>query len=74
MKQLFKTKYLIIASLLIVSVAFAQDEEKKNWPRIEFENLVYDFGDIPYNSEGNYDFVFKNVGKGPLIIKKVQST
>ena len=73
MKQVLKIQGLIIF-LFIVVAALAQDDEKKNWPKIEFEDLIHDFGDIPYNASGDYDFVFKNVGKGPLIIKKVQSS
>jgi hypothetical protein len=57
-----------------MSSVFAQNNEKQNWPKIEFETMVYDFGEIPYNSAGDHDFIFKNIGKGPLVINKVQSS
>ena len=53
---------------------FSQNNIDRNLPKIKFETLIHDFGEIPFNSKAEYDFVFKNVGKGPLIIKNTQST
>jgi hypothetical protein len=35
---------------------------------ITFENTKHDYGTIPYNGNGSYDYVFTNNGRTPLII------
>ena len=64
----------VILSLSLSLLSFSQEEINKNLPQIEFKTLEYNFGDIPYNSKAEYDFIFKNIGKGPLIIKKAQTS
>ncbi len=66
--------FSFIAFIVIATSGFSQEAINKNLPKIEFKVSVYDFGEIEYGSPGNYDFVFKNVGKGPLIIKSVKSS
>ena len=41
---------------------------------IEFETTQHDFGTIPQGGKGTFEFVFKNTGKGPLILKNVRSS
>jgi hypothetical protein len=41
---------------------------------IEFEESVHDFGTLPYNGDGTYEFVFKNTGNVPLVLKNVRSS
>ncbi len=45
-----------------------------NAPVFEFATEVIDYGKIEYNSDGVRVFEFKNVGKSPLIISRVQSS
>jgi hypothetical protein len=47
---------------------------KKHAPAILFESMEHDFGTIPYNGDGTYDFQFKNMGKTPLIISNCQAS
>jgi hypothetical protein len=51
---------------------FAQETvktENPNAPEITFEKgLIHDFGTIEYKGKAEYDFVFTNTGKEPLII------
>ncbi|WP_298368851.1 DUF1573 domain-containing protein [uncultured Lutibacter sp.] len=45
-----------------------------NAPAFEFETDVIDYGKIEQNADGVRVFKFKNVGKSPLTITKVQSS
>ena len=47
---------------------------KHNGAAIEFETTEYDYGTIPYKGNGSYEFVFRNTGKEPLILKNVRSS
>ncbi len=48
--------------------------KKSDAPKIEFEELVYDFGTIKYEGDGIHEFAFTNTGKEPLIINNVKSS
>ena len=41
---------------------------------IEFETTEHDYGTIPFKGDGTYEFVFKNTGKEPLVLKNVRSS
>jgi hypothetical protein len=41
---------------------------------IKFENTVYDFGTIPYDSDGRCHFTFINDSDQPLIVNVVRTT
>ena len=41
---------------------------------IEFDTLSHSYGEILFNSDGEYEFVFTNTGKAPLIVSHVKST
>ena len=41
---------------------------------IEFETRQHDFGTIPQGGDGTFEFVFRNTGKEPLILKNVRSS
>lgn len=45
-----------------------------NAPVFEFETDVIDYGKIEQNADGVRVFKFKNVGKSPLVISRVQSS
>jgi len=49
-------------------------KKKKLYPKIEFENEVYDFGEITEGDTINYKFKFKNSGKSTLEIKSASAT
>jgi len=49
-------------------------QNNKNAPQIKFENVVYDYGTIFQNGDGNCEFKFKNTGKEPLILTTVRSS
>jgi hypothetical protein len=47
------------------------DVKKKVGPKIEFESVVVDLGEIPPKSKNPFKFKFKNVGDAPLKILNV---
>ena len=66
--------YLLGFILLFAGVAKAQDSKVQNGPQIEFEKLVHDYGDVPYNGNGECEFRFTNTGTEPLLIQKPKSS
>lgn len=42
-----------------------------NSPEITFTKTLHNFGSLQKNTDANIDFVFKNTGKSPLILKSV---
>ena len=43
-------------------------------PKISFDTLVYNFGTITQGDVVKHDFVYKNLGKNPLFIRKVKGS
>ena len=69
-----KVIYLLGIMLLMAGVAKAQDEKTQSGPEIEFEEMVHNFGDVPYNGNGECEFRFTNTGDAPLLIQKPKSS
>lgn len=70
-----KVIYLLGIMLLMAGVAKAQDKETVQLgPEIEFEKVVHDYGDVPYNGNGECEFRFTNTGTEPLLIQKPKSS
>ena len=69
-----KMIYLLGIMLLMVGVAKAQDAKVQNGPEIEFEKIVHDYGDVPYNGNGECEFRFTNTGNEPLLVQKPKSS
>ena len=70
-----KVIYLLGIMLLMAGVAEAQDKGTVQMgPEIEFEKLVHDYGDVPYNGNGECEFRFTNTGTEPLLVQKPKSS
>ena len=70
-----KVIYLLGIMLLMAGVAKAQDKETVQLgPEIEFEKVVHDYGDVPYNGNGECEFRFTNTGTEPLLVQKPKSS
>ena len=69
-----KVIYLLGIMLLMAGAAKAQDAKVQNGPEIEFEKIVHDYGDVPYNGNGECEFRFTNTGNEPLLIQKPKSS
>ena len=69
-----KVIYLLGIMLLMAGAAKAQDAKTQNGPEIEFEKVVHDYGDVPYNGNGECEFRFTNTGTEPLLVLKPKSS
>ena len=69
-----KVVYLLGIMLLMAGAAKAQDSKAPMGPEIEFEKIVHDYGDVPYNGNGECEFRFTNTGDEPLLIQKPKSS
>jgi len=49
-------------------------DAKQEAAAIEFETTQHDFGTIPQGGNGTIEFVFRNTGREPLILKNVRSS
>ncbi len=47
------------------------EEQKKNAPKIEFDNVTFNFDTIKSGDKADHVYTFKNTGKSDLIIRKV---
>ena len=47
--------------------------EQQKKPRIEFDRVKFDFGEVDAGEKVEHIFTFKNKGDAPLIIEKVKS-
>lgn len=66
---------LIGMLFMLNNLAFSQLETASgNGPEISFEKTTHQFGQIPYNGNGTYEFVFKNTGNEPLILSQPKSS
>jgi hypothetical protein len=78
MKRMVKIRASYIANVICALVLFLQigcQEQAKvteeTLPKIEFEKLVYDFGEVGPSAKQTGEFKFTNAGKGLLEITKV---
>ncbi len=70
-------RLIVLISMLFVlnNLAYSQLETASgNGPEISFEKTTHQFGQIPYNGNGTYEFVFKNTGNEPLILSQPKSS
>lgn len=72
MKRIFALMCMLFAFNVL---SFAQlSTTSENGPEISFEKTTHQFGQIPYNGNGTYEFVFKNTGNEPLILSQPKSS
>ena len=65
----------IVLFLFFIASGFSQNNnhnDKK--PEIMFEKTMHNFGKIKAHEDVIYEFEFKNVGKVPLVIQKVETS
>ena len=71
-------KLVLLIGILMMTFGLAKAQDVKtednNGPEIEFEKLVHDYGEVPYNGDGQCEFRFTNTGNEPLILQKPKSS
>jgi hypothetical protein len=68
---------IVSVALLVSIISCSQSNvksDKKKAAEITFAEAEHNFGDIEKDSEATYAFVFKNTGKGDLLISNVQTS
>jgi len=79
-KWLIKNKWLIwivyaiiafVVGLYFKKVVFPDFATKLTFAKIEFENDVYDFGLVPFLSDAQKYFKYKNIGYEELVIHEI---
>lgn len=65
--------FLIFICKNIVAQDFSYSFTDPFAPSIKFEKEVHNYGNIKKGANGQCEFTFKNAGKDPLIIEKVES-
>lgn len=70
-------KLVLLIGILVMFAGMATAQTEKtvaNGPEIEFDKLVHDYGQVPYNGNGECVFTFTNTGNEPLIVQKPKSS
>ena len=67
-------KVVCLLSLFLLSAGAVKAQEVRNGAEIEFEKTVHDYGNVPYNGNGECEFRFTNTGNEPLIVQKPKSS
>ncbi len=69
-------KFILISIILylVFSMQMFSQENNKAKGDIMFEDNMHNFKKIKYDSESYFDFDFKNIGKAPLTITKIETS
>jgi len=69
-------KRILLAGLILLSACNNSPEKtaKQSGQEIFFEEMVHDYGSIAQDSDGTYEFVFKNISDSAIIINRARST
>ena len=67
-------KVVCLLGLLLLFAGAVKAQEVRNGAEIEFEKTVHDYGNVPYNGNGECEFRFTNTGNEPLIVQKPKSS
>jgi hypothetical protein len=65
------TNKLAISANIQEDFAKLTDEQKKNAPKIEIDNVNFDFDTIKTGEKVTHEYIVKNTGKSDLIIRKL---
>lgn len=71
---LFCSSILISLSVWAVEDTTSQKTKQKDFPKIEFSTLEYNFGTIAPRANGTCEFEFTNTGTLPLIINRASAS
>jgi archaellum component FlaG (FlaF/FlaG flagellin family) len=72
--SIFACSALSIEAQTAPATASTIAEPNPSQAEIKFDTEYHDFGTIPFEGNGTYEFKFKNTGKEPLIISDAQGS
>ena len=64
----------VFAITLFTGVTVNAQETAKKGAQIEFDQEVIDYGEVEYASNGEREFVIKNIGDAPLVITRTKGS
>lgn len=67
-------KVICMLGMFLLFAGMVKAQEVKNGAEISFEKTVHDYGNVPYNGNGECEFRFTNTGNEPLIVQKPKSS
>ena len=74
MKKFIYSLFIIAAAGYTANAQTADKAANATSAEISFEKETHDFGTIPYEGDGVYEFKFTNTGKQPLIITNARGS
>ena len=74
MKQTSLIVLLLLAVIAWPSCKQGGSKTTNKEAHIEFDSMKHDFGEISFDGDGTFDFVFSNSGSEPLLVTHVKST
>src|SRR5574344_133116 len=73
-KLLFLSLFVAMAMGSINAQNATESQNRISGPRIEFNDLVHNYGQIKKGGDGNCQFTFTNNGNEPLILSNVKAS
>lgn len=74
MKKLFLMSFFVAFAFGMVNAQSTVDQTPANGPKIEFEKMEHNYGQIQKDGDGNCQFTFTNNGTEPLILSNVRAS
>lgn len=74
MKRILPIVFVLVFILLSCGKSKKESAKGDNNSKIEFESTTFNFGKIPYGSDGTCDFKFTNTSREMLIINTVKTS
>jgi hypothetical protein len=65
------TSQITVSANIQEDFSLLTDDQKKNAPKIEFDNVTFNFDTLKAGDKAEHVYTFKNTGKSDLMIRKV---
>ena len=65
---------VVLMTTLISCRTKSTISDQESVSKIKFTETIFDYGDIPFNSDGKCEFEFQNVSDKPLVINTVKTS
>ena len=74
--QIESTRWIVLMVALMVSGCkhTPESQARAHGEEIWFEEVLHNYGEIPVGSDGEWSFIFRNLGDKPIVVNRVRST
>jgi len=75
-KKNLMIKKLLFAGVILLTACSGSPEKaaRESGKEIFFKEMVHNYGDIQQDSDGTYEFIFKNISDKSLVVNRARST